>query len=185
MNFFPRMDRIAHLHRDRVTAVGAALAAAVLLLVMTDLAGAMSWWGVLATLVAGSVLLGSSDSFSGLLLLVAMVAQWITSDMDETSWWVVPAAWLLLIAHVAVALAASGPDQAAIPRGVLGVWVPRTIVVGMATTVVAALALLIEPSSSGLIPYGVAGSLIALVVAVVVMIRLTGDRETETPASGQ
>lgn len=185
MNFLPRMDRLAQLHRDRVIAVTAALVAAVTLLVMTDLAGAMSWWGLLVTLAAGSVLLGSSDSFSGLVLLAAMVVQWLGSGMDEASWWVVPAAWLLLIAHVAVALAASGPDQAPIPRSVLAIWVPRTVVVGLATTLVAALALLIDPTNSRLVPYGVAAVLFALIVAVLVMIRLTDDRDDEQPGGGE
>lgn len=185
MNLIPRVDRIMVLHRDRTIALVTALAAAALLLIMTDLVGAMTWWGLLATLVAGWVLLGDSDSFAGLVLLAAMILQWVLSGMDTVSWWVVPAAWLLLIAHVAITLAASGPDQAAIPRVVLAVWVPRTAIVGMATTVVAALALLIEPASSELIPYGVAAALVAVIVAVLVMIRLTEDPDTETPGSDQ
>ncbi|MFC6705976.1 hypothetical protein [Flexivirga alba] len=185
MSLFPRMDRIVQLHRDRMLALAVALTAAVLLLVMTDLVGSMSWYGLVATLAAGSVVLGNSDSFAGLILLCAMVLQWITTGVDAGSWWVLPAAWLLLVAHVAVALTASGPDQAPIPRAILALWVPRTILVGLATTAVAALALLIEPTNHQLIPYGVAAVLIALVVAVVVMIRLTDDPDTETPGSGQ
>lgn len=183
MNLFPRMERIVQLHRDRTAALASALAAALLLLVMTDLAGSMTWWGLLATLAAASVVLGNSDSFAGLILLCAMVLQWVTSGMNSGSWWVLPAAWLLLIAHVAVALAASGPDQAPIPRAVLAVWVPHTILVGLATTAVAAIALVIEPTNDQLIPYGVAAALIALIVAVLVMIRLTDDADTETPGS--
>lgn len=185
MNLFPSMDRIVQLHRDRMVALATALAAAILVLLITDLAASMTWWGLLATLVACSVVLGNSESFAGLILLCAMLVQWVTSGMADGSWWVVPAAWLLLIAHVAVALTASGPDQAPIPRAVLALWVPRTVLVGTATTAVAVLALLIEPTNDQLIPYGVAGVLIALVVAVLVVIRLTDDPDTETPDSGR
>ncbi|HWC20672.1 MAG TPA: hypothetical protein VG502_00105 [Flexivirga sp.] len=183
MNLLPRMERIVQLHRDRVNAMATALLAAFLLLVITDVAGTMSWYGLAATLVAGLVVLGNSDSFSGLLLLAAMVLQWLTSGMDAGSWWVIPAAWLLLVAHVAVALVASGPDQAPIPRAILAVWVPRTILVGLATTLVAALTLLIEPTNNELMPYGATAALLALIVAVLVMIRLTGDEDKETPGT--
>ncbi len=185
MSLFPTMDRIVQLHRDRMIALATALAAAALLVVMSDLAGTTSWYGLVAVLAAGSVVLGDSDSFAGLILLCAMVLQWLTTGMGAGSWWVLPAAWLLLVAHVAVALAASGPDPAPIPRAVLALWVPRTLLVGLATTAVAVLALLIEPTNDQLIPYGVAGVLIALVVAVVVMIRLTDASDTETPGPGQ
>lgn len=175
MNFFPRVERIIALHRDRAIAVGVALGAALLLLVLTDAAGSFSWLGLIATIVAGSIVLGNSDNLAGLILLGAMVLQWLVSGVDAGSWWALPAAWLLLLAHVAVALAASGPDQAPIPRSVLAVWLPRTVLVGVATTVVGALALLIEPTNDELLPYGVAGALIALVVAVLVLNRMTGD----------
>lgn len=183
MNLLPRLDRIVNLHRDRMIAPGTALAAAVLLLVMTDLAGTFSWYGLVAILAAASIVLASSDSLAGLILLCAMVVQWLTSGVAAGSWWVVPAAWLLLIAHVALALAASGPDQAPVPRAVLALWVPRTILVGLATTTVAVLALLIEPTNHQLIPYGVAGVLTALVVAIVAMIRFTDTADMGTPGS--
>lgn len=175
MNLLPRMERIVELHRDRVVALAAALGAAVLLLVMTDVVGHLTWVGLVLTLIAGSILLGNSDSYSGLILLCAMVVQWLSSGMDAGSWWALPGAWLLLTAHAAVTLVASGPDQAPIPRSVLALWVPRTVLVGLATTVVGILALLIEPTNEEFLPYGVAVVLIALVIAVLVLIRLTAD----------
>lgn len=185
MNVLPRMERIVQLHRDRAIAIGIALGSALLLLIVTDGAGSMSWFGLLLTLAAGTVVLGNSDSFSGLLLLVAMVVQWTTSGMDAQSWWVLPAAWLVLIAHVAIALVSSGPDQAPIPRGVLTVWVPRTLLVGGATTAVALVVLLIEPTNDQRLPYAAAAVLIGLVVAVLVLIRLTGDSDAGTPGHDQ
>lgn len=176
MNFFPRMERIAQLHRQRAAALAAALLAAVLLLVMTDLAGSMTWIGLVAAVVAGSIVLGNSDSFAGFALSSAMVVQWVASGIGPGSWWILPAAWLLLIAHVAVALAASGPDQAPIPREVVSRWVPRTALVGLATTCVGVLALLIEPTNSDVMPYGVTLALFALLAAVLVLIRMTGSR---------
>jgi len=175
MTLLPRMERIVELHRDRAIALAVAIGAALLLLVMTDIAGAMTWIGLVLTLAAGSIVLGNSDSLAGLILLGAMVVQWLMSGMAAGSWWVLPAAWLLLLAHVAVALVASGPDQAPIPRAVLARWVPRTLLVGLATTAVGALALLIEPTNDELLPYGVTAVLLALIAAVLVLIRLTGE----------
>lgn len=179
MTLLPRMERIVALHRDRAIALGAAISAAVLLLVMTDVAGSMTWIGLVLTLAAGSVVLGNSDSLAGLILLGAMVVQWLLSGMSAGSWWVLPAAWLLLVAHVAIALVASGPDQAPIPRPVLAVWVPRTVLVGLVTTAVGVLALLIEPTNEQLLPYGVPAALLALSAAVLVLIRLTGEPARE------
>ena len=179
MTLLPRMERIVALHRDRAIALGAANSAAVLLLVMTDVAGSMTWIGLVLTLAAGSVVLGNSDSLAGLILLGAMVVQWLLSGMSAGSWWVLPAAWLLLVAHVAIALVASGPDQAPIPRPVLAVWVPRTVLVGLVTTAVGVLALLIEPTNEQLLPYGVPAALLALSAAVLVLIRLTGEPARE------
>ncbi|RNI21353.1 hypothetical protein [Flexivirga caeni] len=178
------MTRILGLHRDRATALAIAIGAAVVLLLMTDIgAGAVSWMGLLCTVIGCVILVSNSDSFAGLLLLGAMVAQWLFSGVGSTSWLVLPAAWLLLIAHVLVALAGSGPDQAAIPRAIVASWTRRTVLVGLATTVVGALALLIEPANSALVPYGVAAALAGLVVATLVTLRLTAG--TETPGSGQ
>lgn len=173
MNLLPRLDRIAQLHRHRATGIAIALGAALLLLVITDIAGDMTWIGLLATIVAGIVLLSDSDSFAGLLLLGAMVLQWVTSGMAADSWWVIPAAWLLLIAHVAVAVVGAGPQQAPIPRAIPAQWMTRTLLVGVATTVVAAVALIIAPSSDQHLQYGAAVALGALVVAVLAMIPLT------------
>lgn len=183
MSLLPRMERIVELHRDRAIALAVAILAAAGLLVMTDVAGTMSWYGLVATVAAVSILLGNSDSFAGLVLLGAMALQWWSSGMAAGSWWVLPAAWLLLVAHVAVAIAASGPDQAPIPRAVMALWIPRTVLVGVATTLVGLLALLIEPTNDQVLPYGVAGALIALVVAVLVLIRLTRDADTQAPGS--
>lgn len=182
MNFLPRMERIVHLHRDRTVALATALAAAFLLLIMTDVAGSMSWYGLAATVLAGSILLGNSDSFAGLIVLLAMVLQWLTSGMDPGTWWVVPAAWLLLIAHVAMALVSAGPDQAPIPRAILALWVPRTVLVGLVTTLVAVVALLIEPTNDQPLRYGAIVALLALIVAVLAMIRLTRGIDAQTTA---
>lgn len=114
-----------------------------------------------------------------------MVVQWLTSGMGAGSWWALPAAWLLLIAHVGVAVTASGPDQAPIPRSVLALWVPRTVLVGLATTMVGVLALLIEPTNDELLPYGVVVVLTALVIAVLVLIRLTADPAEERTHPGR
>lgn len=175
MNLLPRMERIAQLHRDRAVALAVALGAALLLLVGTDIISGFSWLGLLLTLAGASIVLGNSDSLSGLILLGAMVVQWLTSGMSAGTWWSLPAALLLLIAHVAVALAAGGPDQAPIPRTVLALWLPRTMLVALATVMVGILTLLIEPTNDELLPYGVALALIALAIAVLVLIRLTGD----------
>jgi hypothetical protein len=175
MTLLPRMERIVELHRDRAVALAAALAAALLLLVMTDVAGSMTWTGLVLTLIAGSIVLGDSDSFAGLILLGAMVVQWLMSGMGAGSWWVLPAAWLLLVAHVAVALAGSGPDQAPIPRAVLMVWMRRSALVALATTATGVVALLIEPSNHVLLPYAVPMVLLALVAAVLVLNHLTGQ----------
>lgn len=179
MNFLPRMERIVQLHHDRAIAVATALLAALLLLIMTDVVGGMSWYGLVATLAAGSVVLASSDSFAGLLLLAAMALQWLTSGMAADSWWVIPAAWLVLVAHVAIALAASGPDQAPIPRAVVSVWFSRTVMVGLATTVVAIVALTIAPTNDRSLPYGAAIALGGLIVAILVLIRLTGGAHVQ------
>lgn len=186
MSFLPRMERIAQLHRDRAVAIAVALAAAWLLCLITDIAGSLTWFGLLATILATVVVLGNSDSLAGLILLGAMILQWWLADPGVGSWWVVPAAWLILTAHVAVALTASGPDQAPIPRPVLASWVPRTILVGLATTVVAILGLLIEPTNKSLTSYGVAVALLALVAAVLVLIRITADsEEPDAPGSSR
>lgn len=171
----PSIERIHQLHRHRAAAVVVALLAALALLLMTDAAGQVSWIGLVASVVAGAIVLGNSDSYSGLLLLAAMIVQWLDSGMDAGSWWVVPAAWLVLVAHVAVTLAASGPQQAPIPREVLSLWLPRTILVGLATTCIGILALLIEPTNNEFMPYGVALALLALAVAVLVTIGMTSD----------
>lgn len=175
MNYLPRMERIVQLHRHHAAALATALLAAMVLLVMTDIVGGMSWYGLAAIVVTGLILLGNSDSFAGLLLLSAMVLQWLSSGMDEGSWWVIPGAWLLLVAHVAIALAASGPDQAPIPRSVLALWAPRTILVGGATTLVAVVMLLIQPSNDQQLPYGAALALGGLIVAVLVLAWLTSE----------
>lgn len=175
MNLLPRMERIVELHRHRAAALAVALGAALLWLVGSDLIGRFSWLGLLATLVGGSILLSNSDSLAGLILLAAMLVQWLTSGMGADTWWSLPAALLLLIAHSAAALVAGGPDQAPIPRSVLALWLPRMVLVGLATLLVGVLTLLIEPTNEELLPYGVAGCLLALAIAVLVLIRLTGD----------
>ncbi|MGN6412911.1 hypothetical protein [Flexivirga sp.] len=180
MNFLPRMERIVQLHRDRAIAIATALLAALALLAVTDVVGSMSWYGLAATLLAGVVVLADSDSFAGLLLLVAMALQWLTSGMAADSWWVIPAAWLVLVAHVTIALVASGPDQAPIDRTIVSVWLARTITVGLATTAVAVVALTIAPTNDRSLPYGAAFALGGLIVAVLVLIRLTGDSGATT-----
>jgi len=180
MNFLPRMDRLAQLHRDRAAATGIALAAAWLFVILANSVGHLSLLGVFAVIVGSVVVFGSSDSFAGLILLGAMVVQWLSTGLSTTTWWAIPAAWLLLTAHVAVTLAASGPDQAPIPRQVRAAWCARSAVVGAVTTVVGALALLIEPTDNGLPRYAAPAAVLLLVVAVLWLIRVADQPESET-----
>jgi hypothetical protein len=185
MNLLPRMSRIAELHRDRAAATGIALLAAWVFVILADVVGRMSLLGLLAIILASLAVFASSDSYAGLLLLGAMVLQWVTSGLNATTWWAIPAAWLLLIAHVAVTLAASGPDQAPIPPPVRALWCARSAVVGAVTTLVGVLALLIEPAGNGFPRYAGPAAVLVLVVAVLWLIRFADESDNETSGTSR
>lgn len=71
------------------------------------------------------------ESVLGTFTLLAVLAWWGTADLDGAPVLAVPAATLLLVAHVAAVLASYGPADLPVDRALALLWLRRTLLVGM------------------------------------------------------
>ncbi|MFC6713337.1 hypothetical protein [Branchiibius cervicis] len=123
MTWWPRL---AVLDRTRIVAYLSAAAAALAFIGCATAAGHVVFWGALLVMLGwlGALVDGSA---AGLVLFTgALVLDWIVSDTPPTTWWALPAAALLALIWSVCVLAGAGPHAAALPPGLVRVWLIRT-----------------------------------------------------------
>lgn len=113
------------------------------------------------------------DSLAGTCALAAVVAWWALALRSGLTPWCMPAAGLILMAHVAGAIAAYGPAGLAIEPVLARLWVRRSTVVALVIpfSYAAALALRSAPDFSLVWPTAMLAVTAALVAAATLVSR--------------
>ncbi len=134
----------------------------------TAAAGSWSWFAFVLVLLGVLALLVRTDGSTEMLLFIAFGLDWWATG-DEPSWWCLPAALCLLVAHSCVTLVASGPDAAPLPRDLVRRWVRNTMLVGAGCTAVGALLLAVRQTGVVATWWSVPVALAALAVVAVAL----------------
>jgi hypothetical protein len=93
------------------------------------------WFVVLAAALSLAVALIPASS-AGLVLVLLLGGRWLVSVPEQVSGWLLVAAAGLAAIHVAATLAAYGPPSLVLDRSLLTLWARRSVLLGVATTLV-------------------------------------------------
>lgn len=88
------------------------------------------------------------DSGAGLLLVLLLGGHWVLAVPEQVSGWLLMAALVLGVIHVATALAAYGPPGLVLDRGLLRLWAKRCAMLAGAATLTWLLALLLSKTAA-------------------------------------
>lgn len=126
-----------------VTALAPALAA-----LTTGLAGTWpAWWLVLALLAGGTLSAALPETVVGTVVLLTVACWWGIGLRDGLSWWSLPAAALLVSAHVSAVLISYGPGELRCTPALVRLWVRRGLLVLLSAPGVLVLALLMREAT--------------------------------------
>lgn len=159
----------------RIAAVAAAAAA-----VLAASGASGRWWwsfALFTVLVLAAASAIRPDTHTALVVVVVVGWHWLATVDDVDTPWLPFASVCLLVYHAVIALSANVPTGGDVPASVIGRWMRRTAVVGVATVVVWGLVVLFERRAAPGNAVLTAAALV-LVAAGAVMIR---SRSLEQP----
>lgn len=157
MTWWPRLGV---LHRDRLLAYLAVVVTALLFVGCAAAAGHLVVAGVLAVVVALVAVVVDGSAGSAVLLLTALVFDWLISVRIAETWWTLPGTGLFILAWSGCALAGSGPHEARLSPSLVRAWLGRT-------TLLIAACVLVGAAALELIGIGQAGTPALAAIAVV------------------
>lgn len=129
--------RFLSLAPDRLRLVGIGALAALVFVGCAASSGRLSWVTVLLVTGAFAGWCWEPVGWGPAGLWTGNALGWLIAHPGSSSYWSLPAALAALVEYAALTLAATGPESASIPAGVVHRWVGRVGVVAFATTVLA------------------------------------------------
>jgi len=153
--------------RGRLLLRGVILVAPVLALLAARPADLPHGWFVVGTLVLSVGFAAMPESALGTLCLVVVVFWWVLAASDGVPLSAIPAALLLLSAHLAAVLLSYGPSSLPVDAALLGRWLRRGLAVSVAAPLVwlVAVAVADQPEPPGIWVAGLACAVIVCIVA--------------------
>ena len=172
------MNLLSRETRARLLLRGVVLVAPVLAVLSARPAGLPDGWFLAVTVVLSIGFAAMPESALGTMCLGVVVFWWMLAAADGVPVGAVPAALLLLAAHVASVLLSYGPSKLPVGAALLGRWLRRAAGVAVAAPLVWLVAVAVDgqPEPPGI---WVSGLVCAVVVCIVAAIAVT-VREDET-----
>ena len=172
------MNLLARETRARLLLRGVLLVAPVLAVLAARPEDVPNGWFLALTLVLSVGFAAMPESALGTMCLGVVVFWWMLAAADGVPVGAVPAALLLLAAHVASVLLSYGPSKLPVGAALLGRWLRRAAGVAVAAPLVWLVAVAVDgqPEPPGI---WVSGLVCAVVVCIVAAIAVT-VREDET-----
>lgn len=161
------MTRLLRETRGRLLLRGVILVAPVLALLAARPAELPHGWFVVLTCVLSVGFAAMPESGLGALCLGVVVFWWVLAASDGVPAGAIPAALLLLSAHLAAVLLSYGPPSLPVDAALLGRWAVRGVGVGVAAPLVWLVAVLVEgqPEPPGIWVAGLASAVVVCIVA--------------------
>jgi hypothetical protein len=141
--------------------------------------GQVSWPATIVLVVVVIVAVSSPDSGAPLVLIVAVTATWLIEVRPMSTAWSLVLGLAVLVIHAASARAAALGDGAVLDARVARRWLARTAVVGVVTTALWALVVVLEHAS---VSGGLAAS--AAAIAAVALFAFFVVRSADENARG-